>query len=162
MQLQIAVCVLQASNIQRGVCIPIFGALTLSSRAQPSPQQAFCLCVGSLFHLLLDYFVSKTQLHCADICMWFLFPVIEMSQVNYIKNGVEKRVLCRASAAEAASPHAVCGPHSGSLAAALTKEGFPHFYCKTEKHVLSNSGENVTPLKFPAFLSCLNSAPGRN
>lgn len=94
--------------------------------------------------------------------MWFLFPVIEMSQVNYFREGVEKRVLCPASAAEAVPPHAVCGPHPGSLAAALTKEGFPHFYCKTEKYVLPNSGENVTPLKFRAFLSCLNSAPGRD
>lgn len=94
--------------------------------------------------------------------MWFLFPIIEISQVNCIKKGEEKRVLCTASAAESVPPHAVCGPHPGSLAAALAKEGFPRFYCKTEKYVLSNSGENVTPLKFPAFLFCLNSALGRD
>lgn len=43
------VCALEASNTQRGVYIPISGALTLVSRAQPSPQQAFGLCVDSLF-----------------------------------------------------------------------------------------------------------------
>lgn len=94
--------------------------------------------------------------------MWFLFPIIEMSQVNDIKKEEVNSVLCTGSAAESVPPHAVCGPHPGSLAAALTKEGFPRFYCKTEKYVLSNSGENVTPLKFPAFLSCLNSALGRD
>lgn len=50
--------------------------------------------------------------------MWFLFSIIEMSQVNYIKKKEEKRVLCTASAAEAVLSHAVCGPHPGSLVTA--------------------------------------------
>lgn len=161
MWLQTSVCILQASNTRRGVCIPISGVLTLVSRAQPSPQKAFCLCVDSLFPPAAEL-LWTTQLHRADTFMWFLFPVIEWSPVNYIWKGEEKRVPCTASAAEPVPPHAVCGPHPASLAVALTKEGFPHFYCKTEKYVLSSSGENVTPLKFPALLSLLCSVLGRD
>lgn len=93
--------------------------------------------------------------------MWFLFPVIKWSQVNYISKGEEKRSPYTASAAECVPPHAVYGPHPASLAAVLTKEGLPHFYCEIEKYVLSSSRENVT-LKFPAFLSHLCSVLGRD
>lgn len=51
---------------------------------------------------------------------------------------------------------------STSLVVALTKEVFPHFYYKTEKYGLSISGENVTLLKFLAFLSSLCSVLGRD
>lgn len=41
-------------------------------------------------HLLLSNWT--TQLHCADTFVWFLFPGIVSSQVNYLWKGKEKRV----------------------------------------------------------------------
>lgn len=159
--LQVTVYVLQASNTRRGVCIPLSEVLTLDSRAQPSPQQAFCLCVDSLFPPSAELLWTTPLCH-ADTFMWFLFPVIEWSQVNYIWKGEEKRAPCTASAAESVPPRVACGSHPASLAVVQTKEGFPRFYCKTEKYIPSSSGENVTPLKFPAFLSRLCSVLGRD
>lgn len=141
---------------------PSLGHWLLSAKLSHPLSKPFAFVWIHSSHLLLNQFVWTTQLCRADIFMWFLFPVIEWSQVNCVWKGEEKRAPCTASAAESVPPHAACGPYPASLEVALTKKGFPRFYCKTEKYFFSSSDENVTPLKFPAFLSHLYSVLGRD
>lgn len=69
---QMIVCTLQPSNTQRGICISIPGALTLVSIAQPCPQQAFNLCVDSLFPPAAELFcVNDPAVSCWHLCGFF-------------------------------------------------------------------------------------------
>lgn len=158
-------CTLQASNTQRPlccVCIPVSEALTFVSGAQSSPQQAFCLCVDSLLQAAAELLCLNNP---AASCWYFHVVSFPSSGVEpgklYLKRGGKEgslhSICCRVCPSTCTVWPSPCQPWS---CLALIKEGFPPFYRKTEKYVLSSSGENVTPLKFPAFLCCLYSVLG--
>lgn len=107
-------------------------------------------------HLLLNDSVWTTQLHCADISVWFLFPGIESSQVNYLWKEEEKTFpaqhLLQSLVSCCLPLHVQCaGPHPISLAVVLTKEGFPRFHCRTEKYVLFVHKKILLLWNFQAF-----------
>lgn len=151
----------------RGVCIPVSGALTVASIAQPSPQQFFCICVDSLLPPAAELLClnSPAALRWHFCVVSFPRNRVKPGKLSLKRGG--KDGSCTASAAESglllsSPPCAVCRPLSNQPCSCTNKGGFSSFLLQDWKICSFCSRENFTPVKFPIFLSRLCSVLGRD